>query len=100
MPAAVAVYTAVTPAFVTLNCTFTVNPGTADAFSWISGPAHRDRGFLRRRPRRRQVVHMKTFSSPMVSRLCALLVAFTLTLAPGGAHAQPAYVFSQQELDQ
>jgi len=43
---------------------------------------------------------MKTFSGSMVSRLFALLAALALALAQGGAHAQPAYVFSQQELDQ
>jgi hypothetical protein len=40
---------------------------------------------------------MKTFSGNMVSRLFALLAALALALAQGGAQAQPAYVFSQQE---
>ncbi|HEX7417303.1 MAG TPA: DUF3300 domain-containing protein [Steroidobacteraceae bacterium] len=43
---------------------------------------------------------MKTFSGNRVSRLFALLAALALALAQGGAFAQPAYVFSQQELDQ
>ena len=43
---------------------------------------------------------MKTFSANMISRLCALLAALALALAQGSAQAQPAYVFSQQELDQ
>jgi hypothetical protein len=43
---------------------------------------------------------MKTFSGNLVSRLVALLAALALVFAQGGAHAQPAYVFSQQELDQ
>ena len=43
---------------------------------------------------------MKTFSGNRVSRLFALLAALALALAQGGAHAQPAYSFSQQELDQ
>jgi Protein of unknown function (DUF3300) len=43
---------------------------------------------------------MKTFSGNRVSRLFALLAALALALAQGGAQAQPAYVFSQQELDQ
>ena len=43
---------------------------------------------------------MKTFSGNRVSRLFALLAALALVLAQGGAHAQPAYVVSQQELDQ
>src|SRR5450830_1736136 len=43
---------------------------------------------------------MKTFSGNRVSRLFALLAALTLALAQSGAHAQSAYVFPQQELDQ
>lgn len=43
---------------------------------------------------------MKTFSGNRISRLFALLAALALVLAQGGAHAQPAYVVSQQELDQ
>ena len=43
---------------------------------------------------------MKTFSGKSISRLLALLAALVLALAQGGAHARPAYVFSQQELDQ
>src|SRR5476649_2933245 len=43
---------------------------------------------------------MKTFFRSMDSRLFALLAAVALSLAQGSAHAQPAYVFSQQELDQ
>jgi hypothetical protein len=88
------------PVFVTFICTFAVNCAAAKAFLRVSGQAHRDRGFLRGRPQPRQVVHMKTFSGNRVSRLFALLAALALALAQGGAQAQPAYVFSQQELDQ
>jgi hypothetical protein len=47
-----------------------------------------------------KAVHMKTFSGNMLPRLFALLAALALALAQGGAQAQPAYAFSQQELDQ
>ena len=43
---------------------------------------------------------MKTLSRIMVFRFFALLAALTLALAQGSAQAQPARVFSQQELDQ
>ncbi len=43
---------------------------------------------------------MKTFLESMASRLLALLAALALAFAQGGAQAQPAYGFSQQELDQ
>jgi len=43
---------------------------------------------------------MKTFFRSMASRFFALLAAFALAWAPGGAQAQTAYVYSQQELDQ
>ena len=42
---------------------------------------------------------MKTFFGIMNSRLLALIAAFALTFAQGSAQAQPAYSFSQQELD-
>jgi len=42
---------------------------------------------------------MKTFWGIMNSRLPALIAAFALTFAQGGAQAQAAYSFSQQELD-
>ena len=42
---------------------------------------------------------MKTFFRNTTSRLMALLAACALALAQGGAQAQPAYSFSQQELD-
>ena len=51
-------------------------------------------------PQPRQAVHMKTFFRNMTSRLLALLAALALALAQGGAQAQPAHSFSQQELDQ
>ena len=43
---------------------------------------------------------MTTFFRNMTSRLLALLAVFVLAFAQGGAQAQPAYSFSQQELDQ
>ena len=43
---------------------------------------------------------MKTLVRNMTSRLFALLIALALAFAQGGAQAQPAYAFSQQELDQ
>ena len=43
---------------------------------------------------------MKTLFRNMTSRLVALLAALALALAQSGAQAQPAYSFSQQELDQ
>ncbi len=43
---------------------------------------------------------MKTFSRNRVFRFFALLAALTLALAQGVAHAQPARMYSQQELDQ
>ena len=43
---------------------------------------------------------MKTFFRNLNSRLVALLAALALAMAQGGAQAQPAYSFSQQELDQ
>ncbi len=43
---------------------------------------------------------MKTFFRNMASRLFALLAALALACAQGGAQAQPAYSFPQQELDQ
>ena len=42
---------------------------------------------------------MKTSIRNMTSRLLALLAAFVLAFAHSGAQAQPAYSFSQQELD-
>jgi len=43
---------------------------------------------------------MTTFFRNMTSRLLALLAVFVLAFAQSGAQAQPAYSFSQQELDQ
>ena len=43
---------------------------------------------------------MKTFFCNMASSFFALLTALALAFAQGSAQAQPAYVFSQQELDQ
>ena len=43
---------------------------------------------------------MKTFFRNMASRLLALFAVFVLAFAQSGAQAQPAYSFSQQELDQ
>lgn len=43
---------------------------------------------------------MKTLIRNISPRLFALLAVFSLLFAPGGAHAQGAYAFSQQELDQ
>jgi hypothetical protein len=43
---------------------------------------------------------MKILFRYMASRVLVLLTALTLTLAAGGAQAQPAYTFSQAELDQ
>jgi len=43
---------------------------------------------------------MKTFFRNMSSRLLALLAALALAFAQGGAQAQPAYSYSQQNLDQ
>ncbi len=41
-----------------------------------------------------------TFFRKITSRIFALLAVFALAFAPGGAQAQSAYTFSQQELDQ
>ena len=43
---------------------------------------------------------MKTSFRNMASRIFALFAALALAVAQGGAQAQPAYAFSQQELDQ
>ena len=43
---------------------------------------------------------MHTFLRKIAFRLYALLAVFALAFAPGGAQAQTAYGFSQQELDQ
>ncbi|MDP1952764.1 MAG: DUF3300 domain-containing protein, partial [Betaproteobacteria bacterium] len=43
---------------------------------------------------------MKALIRNISPRWFALLAAFTLVFAQGGAHAQGAYAFSQQELDQ
>jgi len=43
---------------------------------------------------------MNTFLRNRISRILALLAAFALAFAQGGAQAQPAYAYSQQELDQ